>query len=144
MKKFLFFAFALVASALVFTSCDKNDSQNPIKGAQFYHDHERYGFVREVLSLGTGNYFELSSDIYEDAERTKLISASGDYGIYEINEEQKYIDMTFKGSYEVVDGAQVKHEGSQAHRDARWTYRLDGDALIITYPNGMSDTFLKK
>ena len=37
MKKFLFFAFALVASVLAFTSCDKKDGNNPELTGTVYH-----------------------------------------------------------------------------------------------------------
>jgi len=37
MKKFLFFAFALVAGALAFTSCDKKDGNNPELTGTVYH-----------------------------------------------------------------------------------------------------------
>ena len=110
MRKFLFFAIALVASAMVFTGCnkDKNDA-SAIKGIKFCCDLDRGQTpVREYLYFGYSDDFEWGMEIYEDQERTKMLSASGDYGTYVLNEEKQYIDMTFAGSAKTVKLSIIK------------------------------------
>lgn len=104
MRKLFFFAIALVAGVLVFTSCEKNDP-NAIKGIKFCCDLDR-GLtpVREYLYFGEKDDFEWGMEVYEDQERTKMTSAFGDYGTYVLNEEQQHIDMTFTGSFNVSGG----------------------------------------
>ncbi len=146
MRKFLFFAIALVASAMVFTGCnkDKNDA-SPIKGIKFCCDLDRGQTpVREYLYFGYSDDFEWGMEIYEDQERTKMLSASGDYGTYVLNEEKQYIDMTFKGSFDITNGERHNHEGHPAHKDGRWTYKFNGDTICITAENGTTSKYWKK
>ena len=151
MKKILFFAFVLVASVLAFTSCkkDKNAPENPassvIKGIKFCCDLDR-GLtpVREYLYFGLQDDFEWGMEIYEDQERTKKLSASGDYGTYVLNEEKAYIDMTFKGAFQETQGQRTDHEGQAAHKDGRWTYKFSGDTIYITAENGTTSKYWKK
>lgn len=144
MKKFLFFAIALVASALVFTSCDKNDPKHPIKGVKFVCDYDRGGYAREYLYFGNGADFEWGWEVYEDEARKTLISATGDYGTYVVNDEQQYIDMTFNGGFEIVNGERVTHAGQAVHNNGRWYYRMDGDTIFITAENGYTTKYWKK
>lgn len=152
MKKILFLAFALVASVLVFVACDKKDKNDPekaaasqIKGVKFISDIELGNmYVRDCLYFGLNDDFEYARETYEDQARTKLIDISGDYGTYVLNEKESYIDMTFLGAFYVVDGEREYHEGQQAHKDGRWTYKLEGDILTITAENGYSQTFKKQ
>ena len=132
MKKSLFFAFALVASVLVFVACDKKDNNeaeetttsSTIPGVKFVCDYEREGgYGRETIYFELENDFEWTWEWFEDAARTKLVSDYNDYGIYELNEEEQYIDMTFLGSFD--------------------TYKLDGDTLYLT-TNVFTDKFVKK
>ena len=150
MKKILFFAFALVASALVFVACDKENNdpekaaESQIKGVKFISDIELGNmFVRDCLYLGLNDEFELARETYEDQARTKLIDISGDYGTYVLNEKESYIDMTVLGAFYVVDGEREYHAGWQAHKDGRWTYKLEGDILTLIAENGYTQTFKK-
>ena len=145
MKKFFIFAFALVASALVFTACNSNDPQHPIKGVKFVCDLNRGQTpVRQYLYFGYGDDFEWGWEIYEDQERTNMISASGDYGTYVLNEPEACIDMTFAGSFEITNGERTNHAGQAAHKDGRWFYRMDADTIYIIAPNGTTDKYWKK
>lgn len=144
MKKFLLFAIALVASVMAFTSCNKEDDPNAIKGIKFCCDLDRGQTpVREYLYFGYSDDFEWGMEIYEDQERTKMLSAHGDFGTYVLNEEKQYIDMTFAGSFEEANGQRITHEGQAAHKDGRWTYKLDGDTIYITAENGTTDKYWK-
>lgn len=141
----------LVASVLAFTSCkkDKNAPETPassvIKGIKFCCDLDR-GLtpVREYLYFGLQDDFEWGMEIYEDQERTKKLSASGDYGTYALNEEKAYIDMTFKGAFQETQGQRTDHEGQAAHKDGRWTYKFSGDTIYITAENGTTSKYWKK
>ena len=165
MRKLLFFAFALVASVLAFNACndkDQNnpsnsqdtgqqgqdstavDPQNPIKNIKFYCDIDRGQTpTREFVYFGAQDDFEWGWEIYEDQERTKKLSASGDYGTYVLNVDSSFIDLTFKGAWEEKDGQRNTHEGQQAHKDGRWTYKLDGDTIYLTAENGHVDKYWK-
>lgn len=153
MKKTLFFAFALAASVLAFTSCNKDKEKEPetpeasssstIKGTKFVCDYERGGYARETICFGLENNFDWIWEMFEDEARTKLLSDYNDYGTYELNEEKQYIDMTFLGSFEIVDGERVYHEGHQSRKDARYTYKFVGDTMYLTV-NGYTDKFIKK
>lgn len=144
MKKILFFAIALVASAMVFTGCnkDKNDA-SAIKGIKFCCDLDRGQTpVREYLYFGNGDDFEWGMEIYEDQARTKMQSAFGDFGSYVLNEEKQYIDMTFTGDFEVKDGQRTTHS-NPSHKDGRWTYKFSGDTIYITAENGTTSKYWK-
>lgn len=151
MKKSLILAFALAASVLAFVSCNKDDKNDPettttsIKGVKFYCDYERGGYVREYIYFGLQDNIDWGWEMYEDDARTKLTSNTGDYGTYVLNEEQKYIDMTFKGSFEEdAEGKRTTHEGRQAHRDGRQTYELNGDTISLTAESGYTMKYWKK
>ena len=152
MKKHLFFAFALVASVLAFTSCNKEGKNEPetpassvIKGIKFCCDLDRGQTpVREYLYFGLQDDFEWGMEIYEDQERTKKLSASGDYGTYVLNEEKAYIDMTFKGAFQETQGQRTDHEGQASRKDGRWTYKFSGDTIYITAENGTTYKYWKK
>jgi len=144
MRKVLFFAFALVASVLAFTACNGNDPQHPIKGVKFYCDMNRGETpVSEYFYFGLKDDFEWGWEIYEDQARTKKISAQGDYGTYVLNEEQQFIDLTFKGAFVEAQGQRTTSEQA-AHKDGRWFYRMDGDTIFITAENGYTQKFWKK
>jgi hypothetical protein len=141
MRKVLFFALALVAGVLAFTSCEKNDP-NAIKGIKFCCDLDRGQTpVREYLYFGEKDDFEWGWEIYEDQARTKKVSAHGDYGTYVLDEQQQHIDMTFAGSFEEAQGQRVNHDGQAAHKNGRWNYRFDGDTIFITAENGATSKY---
>ena len=151
MKKTLFFAIALAASVLAFVACNKKDKNEPetetssqIKGVKFFCDYEQSGYVREYIYFGLQDNIDWGWEIYEDEARTKLTSNTGSYGTYVLNEEQKYIDMKFKGSYEEIDGQRITHEGHQAHRDGHFTYELKGETIAITAENGYTIIYWRK
>lgn len=165
MRKVLFFAFALVAGTLAFNSCNGKDQNNPsnsqdtekqgqdttavdpgnaLKNIKFYCDIDRGQTpTRQYLYFGLKDDFEWGWEIYEDQERTKKVSAHGDYGTYVLNVDSSFIDMTFAGSFEEAQGERVNHEGMAAHKDGRWTYKLDGDTIYITAQNGNTEKYWK-
>ena len=144
MKKVLFFAIALVASALVLTACNSNDPQHPIKGVKFYCDMNRGETpVSEYFYFGLKDDFEWGMEIYEDQERTKKISAQVDYGTYTLNEADHYIDLAYTGGfYETKDG---KQDTGSSHKSERVFYELKGDTIKLTSENGYPiGTYWKK
>ena len=135
MKKILFFALALVAGVLAFTSCNNNDPKHPLQNIKFVCDYPQRGdlFWQESMYFGTGEAFEYAFVAYSDEAHTKAVSGDGATGTYEIQDE--YIDLHYKKGY-LYEGSSKKEISAYQPRDERVYYTLKDDVLTLTFNKG--------
>ena len=97
MKKFFIFAIALVASALTFTSCDKNNIDSPVVGtwAQIHEDMEYF-----ITFDGKGNYTYINNYYFYDQETGVKIPTPHEH-------------VVIKGSFKIDGDIITVHNESQ-------------------------------
>jgi len=122
MKKFLFFAIALVASALAFTSCDKKDKENvnPLVGTWTATVDRGWSIIEYTLIFEETNY-SLSDKNNVD---TKI-----DAGTYDVNLEKQTGVMHQKTVTFISD---VQNETFPNEEDHPFTYSINDKTLNIT------------
>lgn len=103
MRKFFIFAIALVASALTFTSCDKNNIDSPVVGtwAQIHEDMEYF-----ITFDGKGNYTYINNYYFYDIDTGEKIQTPHEH-------------VVIKGSF-TIDGDIIT-----VHNDTE-TISMDG------------------
>lgn len=129
MRKFLFFAFALVASVLALTSCEGNKIDSPIVGtwAQIHEDMEDF-----ITFDGKGNYTFIENYYFYDQETGKKI---------EIPHEHIVIKGSFKIDGDIItvhnDTETISMDGGPAESiewepyDEQMKYSVDGNTLHL-------------
>ena len=134
MKKVLFFAIALVASALVFTSCEKN-SDNPLVGTwQYIEDYGPDRTEKKVIFEGS-NKFTYSEYMYLNDQ----VHYGYMYkGTYKIDGDMVYVHYT--GFMSTIDGEMHEHSDFEPYDD-QFKYSIDGKTLTITYLPGTGSDY---
>ena len=129
MKKILFFAFALVASVLAFTSCEGNKIDSPIVGtwAQIHEDMEDF-----ITFDGKGNYTFIENYYFYDQETGKKI---------EIPHEHIVIKGSFKIDGDIItvhnDTETISMDGGPAQEiewepyDEQMKFSINGNTLHL-------------
>ncbi|MBQ7531681.1 MAG: hypothetical protein IJT12_08225 [Paludibacteraceae bacterium] len=84
MKKSLFFAIALVASVLAFTSCDGNNAANPLQGTWVYQtdpapDSGWYGVYTLIIKDGKNFRFTDEAHAPGESEAHDMMVMEGEY-----------------------------------------------------------------
>lgn len=139
MRKFFLFAIALVASALTFTSCDKNNIDSPIVGtwAQIHEDMEYF-----ITFDGKGNYTYINNYYFYDQETGKKI-------------ETPHEHVVIKGSFTIDGDIITVHNESQTismdggpAQDIEWEpydeqmkYSVNGNTLHLIRDYGTESAF---
>ncbi len=126
MRKFLFFAFALVASALMFTACNGNDANNPLVGT--WQHIEDYGDARSEVKVtfdGSNNF------TYSDF---KYMGGQVHYGhiykgTYKINGDE--VNIHYTGFSWTNDGVHIEEQTDFQPYDDWFKYSINGNTLTI-------------
>ncbi len=132
MRKFLFFAFALVAGALAFTSCDNsNDPNNPLVGT--WSVWQSGDFYNEISFDGNSTYTTIQDYYFYDGEAGELIPTPHEH-------------VVIKGSYTIDGDIVTIHQTSQtismdggAAENIEWEpedeqikFKVEGNTLTLT------------
>ena len=134
MKKFFIFAIALVASALTFTSCDKNNIDSPVVGtwAQIEEDMEYF-----ITFDGKGNYTYINNYYFYDIDTGEKIQTPHEH-------------VVIKGSFKIDGDIITVHNESQTISmdggpaesiewepyDEQMKFRIEGNSLYLTRSYG--------
>lgn len=122
MKKLLFFAFALVASVLAFTSCDSKDKENvnPLVGTWKASVDREWSVIHYTLVVDETNY----SFTDQNNVDTKI-----EKGTYELNEKEGTGVLHQKT---VTFISEVQNETFPSEEDIRFKYVIKDKSLTIT------------
>jgi len=122
MKKILFFAFALVASVLAFTSCDPKDKENvnPLVGTWKASVDREWSVIHYTLVVDETNY----SFTDQNNVDTKI-----EKGTYELNEKEGTGVLHQKT---VTFISEVQNETFPSEEDIRFKYVIKDKSLTIT------------
>lgn len=121
MKKFLFFAFALVASVLAFTSCEGNNADNPLVGTWEYDDGN------SILTVTfTADYkFDFRDYVYHDKSK----DCNYFEGTYSIKGDIATAHVTGHGWY--YDGEKNPVPNWEPE-DEQMKFKVEGNQLTLT------------
>ena len=126
MKKFFIFAFALVVSALTFTSCNGNNPNDPLVGT--WAHVEDYGDARseqKVTFDGRDNFtysdFKYMGDQVHYGQITK--------GTYKIDGDM--VDIHYTGFSWTNDGEHMEEQTDFEPYDDHFKYAISGNTLTI-------------
>ena len=126
MKKILFFAIALVASALAFTSCNGNNPNDPLVGTWKYI--EENGDIRseQKVKFEGNNNFSYSDYMY--------MSGQVHYGhilkgTYKINGDE--VNIHYTGFSWTNDGEHMEEQTDFQPYDEWFKYSINGNTLTI-------------
>ena len=119
MKKLFFFAFALVASALAFTSCNK-ENVNPLVGTWNAKVDGGWSMIYYTLVFEETNYsFSDKNDVDTRIQK----------GTYELNQAEG-TGVLHQKTITMLDGH--TNQTSPAEEDIRFKYVINGNTLTIT------------
>lgn len=129
MKKILFFAFALVASVLAFTSCNGNNPNNPLVGTWECHREDVPHYLQlNFFANGNVDYREYMEDgIYNTMEGTYTIK--GD----------TYSAHFTKHGWNYGEG--VEYIPGWEGYDDNAKFSISGNEATITHLYGTSDAY---
>lgn len=135
MRKFLFFAFALVASVLAFTSCEGNKIDSPIVGTWKYvtdpaPDSGWWGVY--TFTFGGNGMFSLIDEAHAPGSE-EMYDGFIWTGPYEINGDIITIHKNKMGEY---SGGKTKYYDDYEPSDERLKYSLSGNKLTLTRDYG--------
>ena len=139
MRKFFIFAIALVASALTFTSCDKNNIDSPVVGtwAQIHEDMEYF-----ITFDGKGNYTYINNYYFYDIDTGEKIQTPHEHVV---------IKGSFKIDGDIItvhnDTETISMDGGPA-QDIEWEpydeqmkYSVKGNTLHLIRDYGTESAF---
>lgn len=121
MKKSLFFAIALVASVLAFTSCEKKDKvENPLVGTWKYSVDQGWSIIYYTYVFDETNYsFSDKNNVDEQIKK----------GTYELNQTECN-GVLHQKTKTMNDGH--TNQTVPDEEDIRFKYVIDGNKLTIT------------
>lgn len=121
MRKYLFFAFAFVASVLALTSCEKKDKvENPLVGTWKYSVDAGWSMIHYTYVFDETNYsFTDKNNV--DTQIKK--------GTYELNQTE-CTGVLHQKTVTMIDGH--TNGTSPMEEDIRFKYVIDGNTLTIT------------
>ena len=145
MKKFLFFALALVAGAMAFTACNGNnpdDKPTSFLNIKFFVDLNRGTTpTSHYVIFKNDSTFEEGWELYSDAERTTLSKRQFNTGTFQLQPE--YMDLYYTASYDERNG-QLSPVGDYEPWEVRVYYAFDGDTLALTFNKGTEYEYTDK
>ena len=126
MKKVLFFAFALVASVLAFTSCEGNNANNPLVGT--WQHIEDYGDARKEQKAtfdGRDNFtYSEFKYIGDQVHLGQIIK-----GTYKINED--IVTISYAECSWTNDGQEYTKQDDFSLADEQIQYSIEGNTLTV-------------
>ena len=130
MRKILFFAIALVASVLAFTSCDKNNIDSPIVGtwAQIQEDIEYF-----ITFDGKGNYTYINNYYFYDIDTGEKIQTPHEHVVIEGSFTIDGDIITVHNTKETIsmDGGPAEDIEWEPY-DEQMKFRIEGNSLYLT------------
>ena len=134
MKKVLFFAFALVASVLAFTSCKGNKIDSPIVGTWKYATDptpDSGWWTEYTFTFGGDGMFSLLDVAHPGTE--EVYDGFIYTGSYEINGDIITLHKNKMGEY---SNGQTKYYQDYEPNDERMKFSLTGNKLTLTREYG--------
>ena len=143
MKKILFFALALVAGVVAFTSCDNNKISSPIVGTWGESD----GDIDEFYTFNSNGTLQRIEDYYMYGRETvahEHIVANGTFQI-----KGDVVEVTLLSIYVYMDGSTKGEDfGDFWPRQESMKFKVEGETLTLIHnydtEDAWSETLTKK